>query len=43
MEDEGMKITVVGTVLIIGVAIVVLLVVRALNDSKGRVLGNGLQ
>ena len=36
MEDEGLRITVVGAVLIIAVAIAVLLVVRALANKKDR-------
>lgn len=35
-EDEGMKITVVGAVLIIAAAIVVVLVIRALASNKDR-------
>jgi hypothetical protein len=36
MEEEGMRITVVGVVLIIAVAIAAILVFRALTDNKDR-------
>ena len=35
-EDEGMKITVVGAVLIIAAVVAVALVIRALASNKGR-------